>query len=348
MKFGKDHDGQDLDIGKVPIIFVAHSMGGLVAKKAYLLGQNDETYQDIIRSISAMVFLATPHRGTNLAEVLNRLLTVLLQPSQDFITDLKKSSPALEELNEQFRHVAPKLSIWSFYETLATPVGPMKLMVLDKDSSILGYTKEISRPLDADHHGICKYSSPDDSNYVSVRNALSSLVKQFRSRGVTAVSTRISEETKDLEKFLAISSGPEEDLSSVRRWWIPGTCDWLLHEPDIRSWLGTKQESCVTWFSAPPASGKSTLSAHIISHLRDSGVACQYFFFKFDDPSKRSLSTFLRSIAYQIARDIPAFKRSLIELSTEGFNLEKADSTLIWKTLFKSILFAMDVSIPLY
>ncbi len=348
MKFGKDHDGEDLDIGKVPIIFVAHSMGGLVAKKAYLLGQNDETYQDIIRSISAMVFLATPHRGTNLAEVLNRLLTVLLQPSQDFITDLKKSSPALEELNEQFRHVAPKLSIWSFYETLATPVGPMKLMVLDKDSSILGYTKEISRPLDADHHGICKYSSPDDSNYVSVRNALSSLVKQFRSRGVTAVSTRISEETKDLEKFLAISSGPEEDLSSVRRWWIPGTCDWLLHEPDIRSWLGTKQESCVTWFSAPPASGKSTLSAHIISHLRDSGVACQYFFFKFDDPSKRSLSTFLRSIAYQIARDIPAFKRSLIELSTEGFNLEKADSTLIWKTLFKSILFAMDVSIPLY
>ena len=162
-----------------------------------------------------MVFLATPHRGTNLAEVLNRLLTVLFQPSQDFIADLKKSSPALEELNEQFRHVAPKLSIWSFYETLATPVGPMKLMVLDKDSSILGYTKEISSPLDADHHGICKYSSPDDSNYVSVRNALSSLIKQFRSRGATAVSTRISDETKDLEKFLAISSGLEEDLSSV-------------------------------------------------------------------------------------------------------------------------------------
>jgi len=348
MKFSKDHDGEDLDIGKVPIIFVVHSMGGLVAKKAYLLGQNDETYQDIIRSVSAMVFLATPHRGTNLAEVLNRLLTVLLQPSRDFIADLKKSSPALEELNEQFRHVAPKLSIWSFYETLATPVGLMKIMVLDKDSSILGYTKEISRPLDADHHGICKYSSPDDSNYVSVRNALSSLVKRFRSGGLAAVGTRMSEETKDLEKFLAVSSGPEEDLSSVRRRWIPGTCDWLLHEPGIRSWLGTEKESCVTWFCAPPASGKSTLSAHIISHLRDSGVACQYFFFKFDESSKRSLSTFLKSIAYQIARDIPAFKRSLIELATEGLKLEKADSSLIWKTLFESILFTMDHSIPLY
>lgn len=348
MKFSKDHGGEDLGIGKVPIIFVAHSMGGLVAKKAYLLGQNDETYQEIIRSISAMVFLATPHRGTNLAEVLNRLLIVLFQPSQDFIADLNKNSSAIEELNEQFRHIAPKLSIWSFYETLATPVGPIKFMVLDKDSSILGYTKEISRPLDADHHGICKYSSQDDPNYVCVRNALSSLVKTFRSDRLAAVGTREYEEIKDLKKYLAVPSGPEEDLSSVRHWWIPGTCDWLLHEPGIQSWLETKQESCITWFCAPPASGKSTLSAHIISHLRDSGVTCQYFFFKFDDPSKRSLSAFLRSIAYQIARDIPAFKRSVIESSTEGLKLEKADFSLIWKTLFESILFTMDLSNPLY
>ena len=92
----------------------------------------------------------------------------------------------------------------------------------------------------------------------------------------------------------------------------------------------------------------STFSAHIISHLRNSGVACQYFFFKSDDPSKRSLNNFLRSIAYQTARDIPTFKRSLIELSTEGLHLEKADSTLIWKKLFESILFAMDFSIPIY
>lgn len=348
MKFSKDHSGKDLNIGKVPVIFVVHSMGGLVAKKAYLLGQNDETYKDIIRSISAMVFLATPHRGTNLAEVLNRLLTVLFQPTRDFIADLNKSSPALEELNEQFRHIAPKLSIWSFYETLATPVGPMKLMVLDKDSSILGYTKEISRPLDADHYGMCKFSSPDDSNYISVRNALSSLVKTFRSGGPAAMGAQMSEEIKDLEKLLAISSSPEEDLSSVRRSWIPGTCDWLLHEPGIRSWLETKQESCVTWFCAPPASGKSTLSAHIISHLRDSGIACQYFFFKFDDPSKRRLSTFLRSIACQIARDIPTFKRSLTEFLNEGLKPEKAESSVIWKKIFESVLFAMDLSFPLY
>lgn len=96
--------------------------------QAYLLGQNDENYKDVVRSISAILFLATPHRGTNLAELLNRMLFVIFQSTKDFIVDLNKSSAALEEINEQFRHVAPKLSIFSFYETLPTHVGPKKLV----------------------------------------------------------------------------------------------------------------------------------------------------------------------------------------------------------------------------
>jgi hypothetical protein len=56
-------------------------------------------------------------------------------------------------------------------------------MVLEKDSSILGYPGEISKSLNADHHDVCKYTSKEDSNYVSVRNALKSLVGRFQSKG---------------------------------------------------------------------------------------------------------------------------------------------------------------------
>ena len=100
---------------------------GLISQ-AYLLGQNDENYQDIVESISAIIFLATPHRGTNLAELLNNLLFVSFQSPKDFLVDLNRSSAALEDINEQFRHVAPKISIFSFYETLPTHVGPKKLV----------------------------------------------------------------------------------------------------------------------------------------------------------------------------------------------------------------------------
>ncbi|KAG6988859.1 hypothetical protein G7Y79_00069g096510 [Physcia stellaris] len=349
MKYGKDAHGEDLDMHNSPVIIVAHSMGGLVAKKAYLLGQNDETYQEIVRSISAIVFLATPHHGSNLAEVLKRLLKISLQPSREFIADLEKGSHTLEDLNEQFRHVAPKLSIWSFYETLATPVGPMNVMVLDKNSSMLGYTKEISRPLNADHHGVCKYSSQDDSNYISVRNALSSIVRTLKPRELAARGKPVATKAVEgVQKILGVFVSPEDDLNSIRRLWLSGTCSWLLYEPQIQLWMETRQESCVTWFSGPPGSGKSILSAYMITHLLNSDVACQYFFFKFDDPGKRSLSAFLRSMAYQVAKDIPDFRRGLMDLVMENTRLEKTDSLLIWKNLFESILLKLNLIKPLY
>lgn len=350
MSFGINEKGDDLGLGQVPIIFVVHSMGGLVVKKAYLLGQNDEQYQDIFRSISGIVFLATPHRGTNLAEVLNRVLKVSFQSTKNFIMDLNKSSPALEEVNEQFRHVAPRLSIVSFYETLPTTIGPMKLMVVEKDSSILGYPKEVSRPLNANHHDVCKYSGPDDSNYVSVRNALKFLVKRFQSIGADLVSNRTSKETKMIEKLFAVYSSPEDDLNSFRRRWMPGTCNWVLREPEIQLWLEDTPDTGtrVVWLNAPPGTGKSMLSAHVISCLGDMGKVCQFFFFRFGDQTKRSLSALLRSIAYQVARDIPVFRNILIELSAEGLTLEKADPMTIWHKIFESILFKIELSRPLY
>jgi hypothetical protein len=65
--------------------------------------------------------MSTPHRGTHLAETLNRILQVsfVTNPMQ-FIAELAVGSQTLQKLNEQFRHVAPKLQIVSFYETRPT------------------------------------------------------------------------------------------------------------------------------------------------------------------------------------------------------------------------------------
>lgn len=348
MRFGTDDNGEDLGIGKVPIMFVAHSMGGLVVKKAYLLGQIDEEYQAIVGSISAIIFLATPHRGTNLAEILTKVLTASLQSPKTFIAELNRNSSALEELNEQFRHVAPRLLIVSFYETLPTSVGPVKLMVLEKESSILGYPKEISRALNADHHTVCKYSSPEDPNYVSVCNVLNSLVERFRSKGVSALRSRKLEEGDEIQRVFAIPSDAENDFNYFRQRWMPGTCDWLIDEPEVQSWLEPKAETRIVWFSAPPGSGKSVLSSHIVSHLGEAGMLCQYFFFRSGDPSKRSLLAFMRSIAYQTARDVPAFKRHLMDLLADGPTLQKADYKFVWQKIFECIFFKLELSRPFY
>ncbi len=87
-------------------------------------GQNDPKYESIIKAVSAIIFLATPHRGTNLAELLNRILrSTFVSNSKQYVSELAKNSFTLQKLNEQFRHIAPRLDIVSFYETQSTSIG---------------------------------------------------------------------------------------------------------------------------------------------------------------------------------------------------------------------------------
>ncbi len=96
-------------------------------------GQNDPAYDSIIKAISAIIFLSTPHRGTNLAETLNRILQVSFATSPtQFISELSSGSQTLQKLNEQFRHIAPKLDIVSFYETRPTPMVFKKSQIVSR------------------------------------------------------------------------------------------------------------------------------------------------------------------------------------------------------------------------
>ncbi len=94
------------------------------------MGQNDSDYKQIISSVKSIIFLSSPHRGTNLVDILNRILSVSIfnHSPKEYLSELSRNSPALEELNEQFRHVASSLEIFSFYETLETPIGPKKMV----------------------------------------------------------------------------------------------------------------------------------------------------------------------------------------------------------------------------
>ncbi|KAL7905856.1 WD40 repeat-containing protein [Trichoderma velutinum] len=345
IRFAKDSSEKDIAIGINPIIFVVHSMGGLVVKKACLFGLHDDNYSNIIRSVSAIVFLSTPHRGTHLAETLNRILAVSFQSPKHFIADLEKNSTTIEDLNEQFRHLAPMLSLWSFYETMPTPVGLRKLMIVEKDSSVLGYPTEISRPLNADHRGVCKYSSPHDINYISVRNALKSLVSTARSNAIREADAK---QQRCIQALFRNCQTSEEDYNRRRQDWIPGTCEWFLQELEVLSWMKPTSDSGILWYNAPPASGKSVLSAFIIGQLKDLGLQCQYFLFNYSDQRKRSVASSLKAIALQLTKDRPEFRKMLNGYSPASLGFEYGDPTLIWRNTFEKLLFAVRRDEPLY
>jgi triacylglycerol esterase/lipase EstA (alpha/beta hydrolase family) len=118
---------------------MVHSMGGLLVKEAYMQGQNDPTYEGIVKSVASIVFFSTPHRGTNLADVLNRILQVSFSNPMQFITELSTTSHTLQKLNEQFRHAAPKMQIHSFYETRPTTLF-MKTQVASLSNTVKAST----------------------------------------------------------------------------------------------------------------------------------------------------------------------------------------------------------------
>lgn len=237
MKYNVRDDDSKVKVGQVPIIFVAHSMGGLVVKKALILGQNDSQYSRIARSIRAIIFLSTPHSGSHFADLLHRILTVSFRKSlqKQYIAELKAGSTALEEINEQFRHIAPNIAVFSFYETFETAVGPAKIMVLHKNSSTLGYPGEVTKPLNADHHSVCKFSSQDDPGYVSVKNALQELIQQFSGTADQVDGSDTIQELHQLGAILGVTGAPVDDCGSlsVRRMegsFVNGFSKYLLSQ----------------------------------------------------------------------------------------------------------------------
>ncbi|KAF2403296.1 hypothetical protein EJ06DRAFT_526885, partial [Trichodelitschia bisporula] len=169
--------GESHEIGSMPILFVAHSMGGLVVKKAYidaLNAQSNPKYLRIGSSVNSMIFLSTPHIGSDAAPLLGKLISVSVVISDtQFRHSLERNSETLETINEGFRHHTGKLFLASFWETLETPLFaqlsrkfPGKVQVVDKGSARLMCTGEMYMSLQADHHGVCKYTSRQDSNYL--------------------------------------------------------------------------------------------------------------------------------------------------------------------------------------
>lgn len=225
-------------------------------------------------------------------------------------------------------------------------------MIVEKDSSVMGYPGEISKSLDADHHGVCKYESTVDPSYVTVRNVLKSLVSKILSSGKrrsSIVSANSKEGLQALEAILAISEPPDVDYIFFRDRWAAGTCEWILQNASYLDWLHSPSvKPQILWLHGGAASGKSVLSSFIVNNLVEMGASCQYFFIRFSDHNKRTLTTILRSLAFQLAQVLPAFGQRIAQLSDESISLENADARTIWQRVFRSILFKMEIEKPIY
>ena len=330
--------------GDTSLIFVGHSMGGLVIKKAYILACQDAAFQELARRIYGMVFLATPHRGSNSAQQLSSLLRISLpHGTKPYVGDLERGSGVLQSINDDFRHYSNTLNLRSFYETLKTTIGIASVLIVDKVSATLGYHNEQSALINASHRGICKYETPWDPNFIIVRNALLSFIDDIIKRLMVVKREAYRSHMRTLETYLGVSERPEDELAALEDARFDGSCLWLNSRNVFQSWRDDDHESAKTfWLSGKPATGKSVLAGSVIDELEDLNSDCSFYFFHHNDTAKNSLGSCLRSIAFQMAVINTKIRRKLLELQADHIQIDKADERSIWRKIFMNGIFQID------
>lgn len=82
--------------------------------------------------------------------------------------------------------------------------------------------------------------------------------------------------------------------------------------------------------------------------MKQRGLSCAYYFFRYGDSRKRSPSSLLQPLIYQIAQELPTFRQSLVAMKDYGVAIEKMPPQMIWNRIFNDVLFKIEAPKPLY
>lgn len=172
-----------------PLIFVAHSMGGLVCKAAMLSSrENPELHLRLLFThIKGIVFLGTPHRGSWMAQWAKFPATLFgaLKPANTSLLDvLETDNQLLGSLQVQFwemvrgeREAGRCLEVTCFYEERGLRRLNSNPVVSKESATQDGYN---FGSIDANHMNMTKFSSLDENGFSRIVGELERWMQSSR------------------------------------------------------------------------------------------------------------------------------------------------------------------------
>ncbi|KFY59535.1 hypothetical protein V496_05647 [Pseudogymnoascus sp. VKM F-4515 (FW-2607)] len=356
-----------------PIIFVGHSLGGLVIKEALIKSAAYQSHGrhlslgDIYRHTKGVIFLGTPHRGSDKTDFANIIASVakfsLRQPNKQLIRALSPDSDVLENQREQFTTITRETPIVCIREELPTAIG---MIVPEYSASMDGFNvRKDSIP--ANHMDITKFLSPQDIGYRRILGHIVSLVEGAKGH---AGMQSIMDDILDALSFDTIDDREEkiEKAHAETFNWILSDQNHCLTEIESRSsivpWLAKEDEKSICWISGKAGSGKSTLMKYIWTDERTRAhlstwaagkplLLAAFFFYERGKSFQKSREGLIRSLLHQILSQerelIPIVFRDELETKDRQFsrllnwsNLKRAFEVILAHTsdLFKLCIFA--------
>ncbi|KAI3550592.1 ankyrin repeat protein [Colletotrichum filicis] len=285
------------------IVFICHSLGGLVFKQAVIMAHEQyRHYSCILDHICGVVFFGTPHRGSSLASW-DEIGTLIVKASTlGYVTNsklsssLKVDSKFLRRISESFAARGDDFQVRSFYENLR--MKGLNCKVVEKESAILNWPKELSIASNANHSDICKFPSPEDPRYKAASLAVHEAV------GQTTLGTNLLVDEKNLDFFETLNSDYEDQLHQIDDR-IPNTCEWIMSHEIWRQWDSAAGPSLL-WITGDAGCGKSVIAKFLIEHFEERNSSSRfhahvcYFFFKEGLDDQDNASSAVSALIHQI------------------------------------------------
>ena len=190
-----------------PIIFVAHSLGGLVVSNAVAgdKGVNKEG-KSISDNTFGILFLGTPFEGSKKAEwesLGGRLKKIIPGIKTDDLKDLKERSAKLQSINAALqnyvkardRHGTPLYAVCYFEEFPMyidkTSIG----YIVTKDSATF-QNADLVLPIPGNHDTMCKFAETFVPGYERVSGQLAQWIKDLKPKNAADTDQKVSSLSK--------------------------------------------------------------------------------------------------------------------------------------------------------
>ncbi|KAK6332009.1 hypothetical protein TWF718_002547 [Orbilia javanica] len=305
---------QEIVDEKRDILFICHSLGGIVFKQAMVFTYNENP--GIWLRCKGVIFLGTPHRGSAAAEIAKTVASFVNKPSAylgvklfageirtDLLADLAYDSPKLTSLSKTFEERAAVLMIYSFYESEKI-TGQV---IVNRSSAILNVPHGKYAPLYADHRDICRFENAESDNYKKVLRAILEMADEVgKQKSQKPMSSAASGKSLDdleracMEQLNAIDIATAHQAHLEVH--VDGTLQWITTNNTYSAWVSAPKASLL-WVTGPPGCGKTTLSSYVSECLSEeamgSSIVCR-FFCNARVKESRDPIIMLRSIIYQI------------------------------------------------
>ncbi|KAJ9614164.1 hypothetical protein H2200_002300 [Cladophialophora chaetospira] len=338
-----------------PLLFIAHSLGGIVVKEMLRQSYGYVYHQPHLRAVSdstkGVIFFGTPHGGADPRSMLKSIAENIARAvgftvNEQVLDSLLPSSERLRQLRDEFGPMAraQKWIIHCFQEDHGIKALGGRKVVEDVSSCLADATLEVAQHIADNHMNMCRFSELHDVEYRKVAAAVSRALAGDLDNAPRNKQTALS----DAERQAYVKSLRFDQIDvwhATIKSAHAKTCKWLLKQSEYEDWLArgrSDDHNGFLWIKGKAGSGKSTMLKYLLSHARRTmtgSTIISFFFNARGHDLERSTTGMYRSLLLQLFDRIPELQCALDTLPRPSFSaagdFEGEWSLETLKTLFR-------------